>query len=82
MSREGAWVLDVTGFPKKGAHSVGVARQYSATLGKVGNCQIGVSLHLATAAGSLPMDWELYLPEEWTADLQRCDRTGVLEERR
>lgn len=79
LPAQGAWVGDDTGFPKKGEHSVGVARQYSGTLGKVGNCQIGVSLHLATAAGSLPLDWELYLPEEWTENAERCRKAGVPE---
>jgi len=73
------WVHDDTGFPKKGKHSVGVARQYSGTLGKVGNCQVGVSMHLATPAGSLPLDWELYLPEEWTEDPERCRNAGIPE---
>lgn len=74
------WVHDDTGFPKKGKHSVGVARQYSGTLGKVGNCQIGVSMHLATPAGSLPLDWELYLPEEWAEDPERCRKAGIPQE--
>jgi SRSO17 transposase len=53
-----AWLLDDTGFPKKGEHSVGVARQYSGTLGKVGNCQIGVSLNYATDTGCFPLDFQ------------------------
>ena len=60
-----AWVVDDTGFPKKGTHSVGVVRQYSGTLGKVGNCQVAVSLHYATDDGAVPLDFALYLPEEW-----------------
>ena len=72
-----AWLLDDTGFPKKGAHSVGVARQYSGTLGKVGNCQIGVSLNYATDDGSFPLDMQLYLPEAWTDDISRRAKAGV-----
>ena len=60
-----AWVIDDTGFPKKGDHSVGVARQYSGTLGKVGNCQVAVSLHYATDDAAIPLDFALYLHEEW-----------------
>jgi len=71
------WIVDDTGFPKQGRHSVGVARQYSGTLGKTGNCQIGVSLSAATSAGAMPLDWALYLPEEWAADRPRCARVGV-----
>lgn len=67
-----AWVIDDTGFPKKGNHSVGVARQYSGTLGKVGNCQVAVSLHYATDTDAIPLDFQLYLPEEWlTAERRR-----------
>jgi len=65
------WVIDDTGFPKQGKHSVGVQRQYSGTLGKVGNCQIGVSLSVATRAEHLPIDFTLYLPESWTSDADR-----------
>src|SRR4030067_145788 len=57
-----AWIVDDTGFPKKGTHSVGVARQYSGTLGKVGNCQVAVSLNYATADGCFPVNFQLYLP--------------------
>lgn len=78
---EGVWVHDDAGFPKFGKHSVGVARQYSGTLGKIGNCPIAVSMHLATRKGSLPLDWELFLPEEWTNDPDRCRNAGVPEER-
>lgn len=73
----GLWIVDDTGFPKQGKHSVGVARQYSGTLGKIANCQVAVSLHHATAAASLPVDWALYLPEEWTQDPARCAAAGV-----
>jgi len=60
-----AWVIDDTGFPKDGPASPGVARQYSGTLGKVGNCQIGVTVHAVTDAASCPLDWRLFLPERW-----------------
>ncbi len=63
-----AWVIDDTGFPKDGRRSPGVKRQYSGTLGKVGNCQIGVSLHAVGRRGTLPLGWALYLPEDWCAD--------------
>src|SRR3954462_10591507 len=60
-----AWGVDDTGFPKDGTASPGVARQYSGTLGKVGNCQIGVSISAVTDAASCPLDWRLFLPERW-----------------
>ncbi|MGW4817370.1 IS701 family transposase [Kitasatospora cineracea] len=60
-----AWVVDDTGFPKDGAGSPGVARQYSGTLGKVGNCQVGVSVHAVTDSASCPLNWRLFLPESW-----------------
>jgi SRSO17 transposase len=72
-----AWVIDDTGFPKDGRHSPGVKRQYSGTLGKVGNCQIGVSLHAVGLEGTLPLGFALYLPEEWTDDPQRRQRAKV-----
>src|SRR3954463_13879841 len=62
-----AWVVDDTGFPKDGAASPGVARQYSGTLGKVANCQIGVSVQAVTDAASCPLDWRLFLPGGWDA---------------
>jgi SRSO17 transposase len=62
-----AWVFDDTGFPKDGKGSPGVARQYSGTLGKVANCQIGVSVHAVTDEASCPLDWRLFLPESWDA---------------
>lgn len=74
-----AWIVDDTGFPKKGNHSVGVARQYSGTLGKVGNCQVAVSLNLATDDASMPLNYALYLPESWTTDPERMKRAGVPE---
>jgi SRSO17 transposase len=63
-----AWVLDDTGVPKDGKHSPGVKRQYSGTLGKIGNCQIAVSLHAVSAKGTVPLGFRLYLPEDWCAD--------------
>lgn len=75
-----AWIIDDTGLPKKGEHSVGVARQYCGQLGKQDNCQVAVSLSLANHHASLPVAWRLYLPEEWTADDERRHKTGVPEE--
>lgn len=66
-----ALIVDDTGFPKAGRYSVGVARQYSGTLGKVGNCQIGVSVSAASEAASCPLDWRLFLPAAWDADTER-----------
>jgi SRSO17 transposase len=66
-----AWVIDDTGFPKFGDKSVGVARQYCGALGKIGNCQIGVSVSAVTPQASCPIDWRLYLPEEWDSDPRR-----------
>ena len=77
LSPGAAWVVDEVGFPKQGKHSVGVARQYCGTLGKVGNCQVAVSLNFTTDAGSFPVDWRLYLPERWTQDPARCAAAGV-----
>jgi SRSO17 transposase len=72
-----ALIVDDTGFPKKGTHSVGVARQYSGTLGRTDNCQIATSLHLAGARGSGCIGMRLYLPETWTTDRPRCRAAGV-----
>lgn len=66
-----AWVIDDTGFPKFGDKSVGVARQYCGALGKVGNCQVGVSISAATPQASCPIDWRLFMPAEWDADPRR-----------
>jgi SRSO17 transposase len=74
---DGVFVLDDTGFPKQGTKSVGVARQYSGTLGKVGNCQVGVFLGYASARGSALVDRALYLPACWTDDRERCQAAGV-----
>src|SRR5450631_76666 len=72
-----AWIIDDTGFPKKGQHSVGVARQYCGQLGKRENCQVAVSLSLANHHASLPVGWRLYLPKEWAADHERRRKAGV-----
>lgn len=71
------WIIDDTGFPKQGTHSVGVQRQYSGTLGKVGNCQIGVSLSVATKLEHLPIDFALYLPKSWTEDAKLRKETHI-----
>jgi SRSO17 transposase len=75
-----AWVLDDTGFVKDGRHSPGVKRQYSGTLGKVGNCQLGVSLHAVGPHATVPLGWALYLPEEWCADLERRRKAKIPDE--
>jgi SRSO17 transposase len=75
-----AWVLDDTGFPKDGKRSPGVKRQYSGTLGKIGNCQVGVSVHAVGAKGTVPLGWALYLPEEWCEDEQQRGRAKIPEE--
>ena len=75
-----AWVVDDTGFPKKGRHSVGVTRQYCGQIGKQDNCQIAVTLSLASLHASLPIAYRLYLPELWTDDLQRRATAGVPKE--
>jgi len=74
-----AWVVDDTGSPKQGSHSVAVARQYSGTLGKTGNCQVAVSLHHAGEQGTAPLAWRLYVPEEWASDEQRRKDAGIPE---
>jgi len=75
-----AWVIDDTGFPKDGKHSPGVKRQYSGTLGKIGNCQIGVSVHAVGSKGTVPLGWALYLPEEWCKDAERRLKAKIPEE--
>ncbi|MGI9099573.1 MAG: IS701 family transposase [Solirubrobacteraceae bacterium] len=75
-----AWVIDDTGFPKDGTHSPGVKRQYSGTLGKIGNCQIAVSVHAVSQRGTLPLDWALYLPEEWCKDAERRRKAKIPED--
>lgn len=74
------WLIDDTGFPKKGKHSVGVARQYCAQLGKQDNCQVAVSLSLTSAQGSIPIAYQLYLPKDWAADPVRRKAGGVPED--
>jgi SRSO17 transposase len=74
-----AWIIDDTGFPKKGRHSVGVARQYCGQLGKQDNCQVAVTLSIANHSASLPIAYRLYLPLEWSADAARRTQAGVPE---
>jgi SRSO17 transposase len=77
LEPDAAWVIDDTGFPKQGKHSVGVERQYSGTLGKVGNCQVAVSLHHAGQMGNTVLGWRLYLPESWAQDAERRQEAGI-----
>jgi SRSO17 transposase len=72
-----AWVLDDTGIPKDGKRSPGVKRQYSGTLGKIGSCQIAVSLHAVSAKGTVPLGFRLYLPEDWCEDPERRKRAKI-----
>jgi SRSO17 transposase len=74
-----AWIIDDTGFPKKGRHSVGVTRQYCGQLGKQDNCQVAVSLSLANHDASLPIAYRLYLPEDWAKDRGRRHKAKVPE---
>src|SRR5437773_8200797 len=74
---EAVFILDPSGFPKKGTASCGVARQWCGRLGKVDNCQVGVFLAYATAAGYAPLDRQLYLPQDWAEDDQRREATHV-----
>jgi SRSO17 transposase len=74
------WIVDDTGFPKKGRHSVGVARQYCGQLGKRDNCQVAVTLAVANDHASLPIAYRLYLPEVWASDPARRAKAGVPEE--
>jgi SRSO17 transposase len=71
------WIIDDTGFAKKGTHSVGVGRQYCGRLGKTDNCQVAVSLSIANSQGSLPVAYQLYLPQDWASDNARRKRAGV-----
>src|SRR5205085_4110600 len=80
MTKHGAieaWILDDTGLPKKGRHSVGVKPQYCGQLGKEANCQVAVSLSVANHFASLPVGYRLYLPKEWAEDGARRERAGV-----
>jgi len=74
-----AWVVDDTGFPKKGCESVGVARQYCGQVGKQDNCRVAVSLSVTTEKASMPVAYRLYLPQSWIEDRQRRKKTGVPE---
>jgi SRSO17 transposase len=74
-----AWIVDDTGFPKQGKHSVGVARQYCGQIGKHDNCQAAVSLSVSTWNASLPIAWRLYLPEVWCEDSERRRKAGIPE---
>jgi SRSO17 transposase len=83
MLRQGpvaAWVVDDTGFPKKGRHSVGVTRQYCGQVGKQDNCRVAVSLSVSTETSSMPVAFRLYLPEVWAGDPERRKKAGVPEE--
>jgi SRSO17 transposase len=83
MQKQGpvvAWIVDDTGFPKKGKHSVGVTRQYCGQVGKQENCRVAVSLSVATWSSSLPIAYRLYLPKEWADGTERRERTEVPEE--
>jgi SRSO17 transposase len=77
-----AWIVDDTGFVKKGRFSVGVGRQYSGTLGRVDNCQIGVSINAASDVASCPLDWRIFLPEAWDDDEERRAKAHVPDELR
>jgi len=74
------WIIDDTGFLKQGTHSVGVKRQYTGSAGKVTNCQVGVSLSVATWTQHLPIDFELYLPRDWTNDRARRKEAKIPDE--
>lgn len=73
------WIIDDTGFLKQGKHSPGVQRQYTGSAGKIANCQIGVSLCVATATEQVPIDFELYLPKAWIDDPVRRERAQIPE---
>jgi SRSO17 transposase len=73
----GAWIVDDTGFLKQGNHSVGVQRQYTGSAGKIANCQVGVSLSIATRTEHLPIDFELYLPTRWANDAARREEARI-----
>jgi len=77
---EAYWLIDEVSFPKQGKHSVGVARQYCGALGKTANCQVAVTLDLGTEESSIPLDWALYLPEDWIDDPARRKKAGIPDE--
>jgi SRSO17 transposase len=72
-----AWIIDDTGLPKHGTHSVGVQHQYCGQLGKQANCQVAVSLSIANHSASLPVAYRLYVPEAWIKDRARRKKAGV-----
>jgi len=80
LSDAEVWILDETSFPKAGRHSVGVARQYCGTLGKVANCQVSVTLHWSNAQASCPLGWKLYIPSEWFEDPERVAKAKIPSE--
>ena len=83
MERHGAvaaWIVDDTGIPKKGRHSVGVARQYCGVLGKQDNCQVAVTVTMANEAASVPAAYRLYVPETWTSDRRRRREAAIPEQ--
>jgi SRSO17 transposase len=75
-----AWIIDDTGFLKQGSHSVGVQRQYTGSAGKIANCQVAVTLSVATRHEHLPIDIDLYLPESWTANAARRRKARIPDE--
>lgn len=77
LSEAEVWIIDETSFPKAGRHSVGVARQYCGTLGKIANCQVAVSLHWSSAQASCPLVWRLYLPQQWLEDTARAQEVRL-----
>src|SRR6202030_3289844 len=82
MTRAGpieAWIIDDTGIPKKGQHSVGVSHQYCGQLGKQANCQVAVTLSIANRHASLPVAYQLYLPKDWAEDAARRKKAHVRE---
>ena len=77
VSAAQVWILDETGFPKAGEHSVGVARQYRGTLAKVVNCQVALSLYWSSKAASRPLLWRLYMPRERFEDAARAQEVNL-----
>ena len=75
-----AWIIDDTGFPKQGRHSVGVAQQYCVQRGKQDNCQVAASLSVADHHASLPVAYRLYLPHDWAEDRKRRRKADMPEE--